>query len=67
MIDWNTETTWRCSCCNDVWESCGVAVKCHAAPLIAIIECSLCGQPHEAENARTARRSAEQCCQEPKL
>lgn len=63
MLDWNTETLWRCSACKSDHEQIFVAVKCHDAEVLAVVECSHCGVEHTGAMSRLAKRAAERCCE----
>jgi len=62
MIDWNTETRFRCTACQGEYHEPAVAVRCHQAPTVAVVECSNCGREFTAEVGRLAAREADGCC-----
>lgn len=62
MMDWQTETEYRCTACNTDYADIRIAMKCHQAPTVAVVDCSNCGDTHVAETGHTARKMAEECC-----
>ena len=62
MIDWNYETQYRCTACDTDYNTAAAATRCHAAPVVASVECNICGHSHQDSFIKNAVRAADDCC-----
>ncbi len=62
MIDWNYETLFRCTACDTDYAAAATATRCHAAPVVASVECNICGRSYQDPFIKNAVRAADACC-----